>query len=374
MASAIKSYIVLCAVGLVPCREVAPASLQVDLPTLLVDKRRGGCQSVLVRFFKDCGYRVVTTSRELDEGILREIDAIVLDVGLHATPYTEAELKGIEKFHHGGGSILILGQGWAFVHYGKGSEAQYPPNMLKGLTGIHVTQQYAGSPARIVDHAVTKGLDRISYGQGVASVLKLSGRARAIASDKAGNVVMAASEGKGKTIHVGHVPYRDLGPLPTTDVPKLLRNALHWLAPPVTLTDEEIRSQLSQMGDLAWLRAEPEKPHIRWVSLDGVLVRIDRTNGEYEKLTEILGQRANVTSLAFAAGLMWVGTMKGLVAYDSHTRSWSRYAINADYDLMDAEVRRIEGRENPARLTVQVITADGERTFTYNLASKRWRD
>jgi len=344
----------------------------VDLPTLLVDKRRGGCPSAFVSFFKHYGYRVVTTSRELDEAILREMDITVLCTGLHGSPYTEAELKEIEKFHYRGGSILILGQGWSFVHYGKGSEQQYPPNMLAGLTGIHVTQQYAGSPERLVDHAVTKGVKRISYGTGVASVLKLSGRASAVGFDKAGKVVMAASEARGRTVHVGCVSHRDLGPVPTTDVPKLLRNALHWLAPPVTLTDEEIRSQLSQMGALAWLRGEPGGPHILWGSLDGVLVRIERANGEYEKFTEILGQRATVTSLAFEAGLMWVGTMKGLVAYDSHTRSWSRYAINADYGLMDAEVRRIEGRENPARLIVHAIAAGGERAFTYNVASKRW--
>ena len=39
---------------------------------------------------------------------------------------------------------------------------------------------------------------------------------------------------------------------------------------------------------------------------------------------------------------------------------------------MDAEVRRIEGRENPARLIVHAIAAGGERAFTYNVASKRW--
>jgi len=44
MASAIRSYIALCAVELTLCREAAPTSRQVDLPTLLVESRRGGCQ------------------------------------------------------------------------------------------------------------------------------------------------------------------------------------------------------------------------------------------------------------------------------------------------------------------------------------------
>ena len=120
MTSTVKPCIVLCAVALAPYRELASASLQVDLPTILVDKRRGGCRSGFVGFFKRCGYRILTTSRELDEATLRKIDIIVLSVGLHGSPYTEAELGETEKFHRRGGSVLILGQGWSFVHYGKG--------------------------------------------------------------------------------------------------------------------------------------------------------------------------------------------------------------------------------------------------------------
>ena len=53
---------VLCATAVGLSRRVEPASLEVDLPILLVDGRREGCPSALVRSFKGNGDDAIGSS------------------------------------------------------------------------------------------------------------------------------------------------------------------------------------------------------------------------------------------------------------------------------------------------------------------------
>ncbi|MFC1672411.1 hypothetical protein ACFL01_04680 [Planctomycetota bacterium] len=346
-------------------------SLKIQRPTVLIDGKRGACHPRLVKFLQDSGYEVMSSSVHITPAVLENVAVIVMEVKMATAPYAEKETRAIEAFFKGGGSILISGQGWAFVHYGRGSEDEYPVNMLSGITGIYVTTKYGGSPEKLVDHPVMKGVKKVSYGHGVASVLRLNPPAKALAFDASGNAIMAAAEAKGKIVHIGHEWGYSPRFFQNTDIGMFLRNVMQWLAPVSQPTVEQIKSQLAERGEVAWLKKEPGSDHVLWGSLDKTLIRVNVLTGGVEEFPKIMGDRAEVTSIAFAGGIVWVGTRKGLVAYHPKRLYWSRYTADADGDIY-AEIVRLEVMGKPERLVVRVKTADGEKSFTYDVAKKIW--
>jgi len=337
-----------------------------------MDARRGPRDSWLVGFLKESGYRVRTRSTPLDGRALANVNVLAMEVGMNTTQYAEAEVEAIREFFEKGGGLLMSGQSWAFVQYRKGGVDDYPVNRLTPFTGIHVRQTYGWNPHTFAEHPVTKGVKKLSWGKAVSSVLKLQKPAVPLARDARGYVVMAAAEAKGKAAHIGHEWLHKRDWRDQTDVETFLRNVMHWLAPIASLTDDDLRSQLSKRGAVGWVTPDPQNTNTVWAALDGTLLLVNRLSGEVQEFPQILGEPAVATAIGFADEIVWVGTKKGLVTYDPRVRTWTRYAVNADYRLLDVEIVGIDAHSDAGQLVVRVRTRQGVRSFTYGLASKRW--
>ena len=352
----------------------AAQPLRVTTPLVLMDARRGPCDSWLVAFLKETGYQVRTRSSPLDQRALARVSVLAMAVGMNTTRYTEAEVEAIREFFEKGGGLLISGQSWSFVEYSKGRERDYPINRLTPFTGIHVSQTYGWNPNTFAEHPVTKGVKKLSWGKGVSSVLKVQKPAVPLARDARGYVVMAAAEAKGKAAHIGHEWLHKRDWRRETDAETFLRNVMHWLAPITSLTDDDLRSQLSKRGAVGWIVSDPQNNNTVWAALDGTLLLVNRLSGEIQEFPQILGEPAVATAIGFADELVWVGTKKGLVTYDPRLRTWTRYAANADYRLLDVEIVSIDTRDATRQLVVEVQTRGRVKSFTYDLEKKRWTE
>ncbi len=356
------------------CSAVKPAGqpLEVAAPTVLFDARRGACGAWVGPFLRECGYHVKTHSVPLSRTTLAEVDVVVLNVGMSATRYTADEVAVMREFFEKGGGILIGGQAWSFVQYGKGTEADYPVNRLTAFTGIHVAEAYARKATVFEEHSVKEGVGELPWGKGLSSSLKLERPAEPLARDAKGRVVMAVADAEGKAIHIGHEWLHESTRRGDRNVETFLRNVMHWLAPVAPLTDDSIRSQLAKRGTLAWAVPDPEDANTVWASLDGTLLQVNRFGGELTAFSQVFGERLSATAIAFADRLVWVGTKRGLVTRDPVRRTWTRHATNGDYEMLHAEVVSLELCGEPRQLVVRVKTGSESPRFTYDLTKRRW--
>ena len=123
-----------------------------------------------------------------------------------------------------------------------------------------------------------------------------------------------------------------------SDLDRLAENALAGLP----LTGMALLRKMRADKEVAWEREDPFDSQTVWLSLHKGLARLDRRNGEVEKLGTILG-RADLRAIGvgFTETNVLFGTQRGLVAYVRATRSWSQLAPGGQFGLMHAPVLRI---------------------------------
>ena len=125
-------------------------------------------------------------------------------------------------------------------------------------------------------------------------------------------------------------------------------------------------------ADALWTFRDPHEPRTVWLALPGCLVLLDGRSGERRYYHNFFSD-VEWTPLCMASTprALWLGTDRGLLAFDRERRFWQRYPVNDE--LMAARVESLEATANGVlRMRVRRDKTAVER-YTFDPAGSRWQ-
>jgi hypothetical protein len=144
------------------------------------------------------------------------------------------------------------------------------------------------------------------------------------------------------------------------------------LAVPIR-TDADFRRDVETLADAIWCSPDPIQKHLTWYGLkDGVAVA-DAETKAVKRFSELLDASGIAPSaIAFGSDKVWLGTNKGLFAFDRVGSFWTRFAMGGT--LVDVKVKAL-ALSPEGVLSVKVAeTGARERRFTYDTKSGKWSE
>ena len=125
-------------------------------------------------------------------------------------------------------------------------------------------------------------------------------------------------------------------------------------------------------ADALWTFRDPHQPKTVWLALPGRLVLLDGRSGERRYYRNFFSD-AEWTPLCMAStpGALWLGTDRGLLAFDRERRFWQRYPVNDE--LMATRVESVEAiAKGVLRIRIRRDQATIEH-YTFDPAASRWQ-
>jgi len=132
--------------------------------------------------------------------------------------------------------------------------------------------------------------------------------------------------------------------------PELVLNMIDPKAPPPPRTDEDFQNELADLNGSLWRKPDAFDKTLEWWALkEGVAIANSGTK-EVKRITELLGETDfAATCIAFSKDKVWLGTSKGLFAWDRTDMFWTRFAIGGtmieatvtDLSLADDGILRV---------------------------------
>ncbi len=139
-----------------------------------------------------------------------------------------------------------------------------------------------------------------------------------------------------------------------------------------TDSSQQFKMDLSQLKDARWSRKDSVKEELTWYALPDGLAVSDAKAQSVSRVTELLGEtHFVVTAMAFGADKVWVGTNKGLFAWDRKDMFWTRFAVGGT--MLDAPVTEIELTKDGA-LDVTIMQDNNRRQFEFESKSGKWKE
>jgi len=125
-------------------------------------------------------------------------------------------------------------------------------------------------------------------------------------------------------------------------------------------------------ADALWTFRDPHEPKTVWLALPGRLVLLDGRSGERRYYHNFFSDvEWTPLCMASTARALWLGTDRGLLAFDRERRFWQRYPVNDE--LMAARVESLEATANGVlRMRVLRDKATVER-YAFDPAASRWQ-
>jgi len=151
---------------------------------------------------------------------------------------------------------------------------------------------------------------------------------------------------------------------------KALVRKINWLRITAEKRRREMEAVLKSPGRL-WAEADPHRKDTVWVAFPNRLVVVDRRSGRRREYGEFFGYAHwQPRCVAFDPERVWLGTDRGLFAFDREDGFWRRYALAGG--RLEADIRKVTAGEG----TVRVAVCDGRRTRTYlmTLETETWRE
>jgi hypothetical protein len=139
--------------------------------------------------------------------------------------------------------------------------------------------------------------------------------------------------------------------------------------PPRTRADFD--REVGQITDVIWRRDDPVDKSLSWHALKSGLVLADARTLELKRYNELLGEKGIAPSaIAFGPDKVWLGTNKGLFAYDRAGGFWTRFAVGGN--LVDVPVKAVSLTPE-GKLTVTIaLPGKTPRRFEYDAADSKW--
>ncbi|HRU05478.1 MAG TPA: hypothetical protein P5137_06850, partial [Candidatus Brocadiia bacterium] len=127
---------------------------------------------------------------------------------------------------------------------------------------------------------------------------------------------------------------------------------------------------LAGLKEAAWKKEDPIEKSLTWYGLKPGLAVADSQAKTVTRNAGLLGDdKTTVTAIAFEPRRVWLGTDRGLIAWDRKAKFYSRMAVSAD--LFDAPVVSLEMKDAALRAVVQT-GKDKTQTWLFDTAKGKW--
>lgn len=135
--------------------------------------------------------------------------------------------------------------------------------------------------------------------------------------------------------------------------------------------EARLEKALSQKVNVLWIKEDETDPSLRWIGIkDGFVFLADLKHQALYDFSDALGLLTDSpptpTCIAFSPAAVWVGTDRGVFAYDRKSREWSQYAVMGKF--LDMPVERVE-----CAGTDWAVTLRGQGRFVFTTADRTWR-
>jgi hypothetical protein len=141
------------------------------------------------------------------------------------------------------------------------------------------------------------------------------------------------------------------------------------------VTEENLEKLASALGRVLWIEKDTVEEAWRWIALEKKFVSLaDLEKGTLTVFEESVGMLCDgsptASAAAFTADAVWVGTDRGLFAFERRTRTWSTYAVNREH--IGAPVKKL-GVEKGSVL-VRIEAGGRERAFSFDPSTGSWEE
>jgi hypothetical protein len=143
-------------------------------------------------------------------------------------------------------------------------------------------------------------------------------------------------------------------------------------AAPVPRTQADVdREIVSLKQEARWIKPDAMEGHLAWYGLLAGLALSDSKTLAVKRMDDLLGEKSFVAdAIAFGPDEVWLGTNKGLLAYDRKAQFWTRFAVGGN--SVEAAVKDLS-LSPEGILSVTVEQPDKTtRQFEFNTATDRW--
>ena len=146
-----------------------------------------------------------------------------------------------------------------------------------------------------------------------------------------------------------------------------------YAPPPPPRTEDDFKNDIAALKNIAWQKPDPVQARLTWYALKQGIAIADSEKYEVRRITELLGERDFVpSSIAFGKDKVWVGTNKGLFAWNRKDMFWTRFAVGGtivnapakDLLLTDAGILKVTVEEQ----------GKPRRAFEYDTQTAKWTD
>jgi len=131
-------------------------------------------------------------------------------------------------------------------------------------------------------------------------------------------------------------------------------------------------TQLSEVGKAEWKRQDPVAEHLIWFRDAKSFGLADSEARRITRFDTLLGiAEPKINAVIFGPQYVWVGTTKGLLAWDRKRGFWQRVAVGAKH--LEADVRKLAFAGRSLRVVIRLKNGTSA-AFDYLPGSKSWRD
>ncbi len=140
---------------------------------------------------------------------------------------------------------------------------------------------------------------------------------------------------------------------------------------PKARTNEDFKNDIAALKNTVWKKDDPIQKNLAWYALNEGLAIADSQSKEVGHLTELVGETDFVVNgIAFGKDKVWLGTNKGLFAWDRKELFWTRFAVGGT--IVDAPVSDLTLSDDGI-LHVTARDADGRTMlFEYDTRTGSW--
>ena len=132
-------------------------------------------------------------------------------------------------------------------------------------------------------------------------------------------------------------------------------------------------TELRRLAEALWNKKDPVETNLTWYALKEGFAYADSQRQEVKRFNEILGETGWVANaIAFGKDRVWVGTNKGLLAWDRKNHFWSRFAVGGT--LVDVPVKELSLTQ--AEILKVVVEEQGKpaSTYEYDAQAAKWTE
>jgi len=139
------------------------------------------------------------------------------------------------------------------------------------------------------------------------------------------------------------------------------------------INETQLRKKLAATGNVLWLVKDPHRENARWGAVaQKFIARADLKTGyvrRFDDSLEILGYaRLSANCIAFTPDVVWVGTDRGLFAFERQGSNWTVYAVDRKH--LDVPVTALALSKGELRVSIKL--AGKPVTYRFDPIAAKW--